>query len=166
MHFTTSAGVALLALGHTVLASPAPVAEKRDMPRLCKDSTVDAEGTTGFLFCFDSDGNDLTCDECQGFSGNTPAKSSDGIRCHVSNGDSDSLGDLTSCPGDDPPETSPDGNPSSDIATGVLDSYCSAAGAGGLFGWTTYAVCYAYTFASAQGNDLDEATAGAKRKLR
>lgn len=166
MHFSSASSILLTLCIRGALASPTSLHEKRDVPKLCKDSAVDAEGTTGYLFCVDDSGNDLTCNECQGLEGDTPASSSDGISCYISNGDSGDLGKLTACPGDSPPDENPDGSPSSDVSTGLLDAYCSAAGAGGLFGWTTYAMCYSYTFAKAEGNAADEATAGAKCKQR
>lgn len=177
MHFfscsPTSAAAMFLTLGlhgFGVLASPTSLGEKnifrrQDAPEHCIDSTVDAENTKGNLFCFDDSGNDLTCDECLGLNGNEPAKSENGVRCHISTGDDGNLGQLTACPGDPPPEENPDGTPGSDVSTGILDAYCSAAGAGGLFGWTTFAACYSYTFAKAQGNPVDEAMAGVKCRL-
>ena len=177
MHFSpTSAGGLLLTLGLQSLGALASstsrtLAERslfrrEDGPEHCIDGTVDAQGTTGNLFCFDSSGNDLTCDECLGLNGNDPARSEDDVHCYISEGDTEELGRRTACPGDPPPEKNPDGTPSTDvIEEGIMDTYCSVAGAGGLFGWTTFAACYSYTFASAHGNPVDEAEAGAKSTL-
>ena len=161
----------LLTLGlHSLsaLASPSsrslsqknPIRRREDTPVHCVDSTAEAPEQGGNLFCYDDSGDDLTCDECLGLDGNEPAKSENGVICHISEGNADTLGQRTACPGDPPPEKNPDGTPSSDVAEGVMDAYCAAAGSGGLFGWTTFAACYAYTYASANGDPLEEAEAG------
>lgn len=49
---------------------------KRDYPKHCVDS-VDGPGDPGNLLCIDSDGNDLSCDECVndfGGSGESPTR--------------------------------------------------------------------------------------------
>jgi hypothetical protein len=45
-----------------------------------------------------------------------------------------------------------------------MDAYCAVAGNKGLFGFATFAACYAYTFAEAGNNPIDQAEAGANCK--
>jgi hypothetical protein len=52
----------------------------------------------------------------------------------------------------------PDGTPGESLGETILDTFCAVAGTDGLFGWATFAVCYAYAFAQA---GEDDNTAGA-----
>lgn len=152
----------------TCLANPTlPRSElvRRDSPTHCVDDKVDGPKTVGNLYCVDSSGTTLSCDECLGLNGETAATTKDaGVSCYITKNDG-GLGDRTSCPGDPPPEKNPDGTDSKTVAEGIMDAYCAAAGSGGLFGWTTYAACYSYTFAQAGNDPLESNKAGGIRKL-
>lgn len=158
--------------GLGALASPASLSEngvvkRQDVVQHCIDDNVDALPTTGNLYCFDSEGSDLTCDQCLGLNGNQPASQAGGARCYISEGDPNSLGQQTACPGDPAPEFNPDGSPASDVwdGNGFMDAYCAVAGSSGIFGWPSFAVCYAYTFATGYGGPAEQAMTGAKSKL-
>lgn len=107
----------------------------------------------------------VDCNKCLGLDGNEPTKSEKYLFCSFvtkpgGDGDINAYVNRTACPGDDVPETDPDGNPSSDIAEGIVDAWCAVAGSGGFFGWVNMAACYSWVFATNEGSDLEQAKAG------
>lgn len=183
---TSWASLALLSsnlLALPTLALPEPVHEtnngiiKRDEPDRSKhiDNCIDdivnlKDEDVGKLTCSDQRDADypeqVECSKCLGLDGNEATKSEKYIFCSIVTkygDDDDSINPFTNrtaCPGDDVPETDPDGNPSSDIAEGIVDAWCAVAGSGGFFGWVNMAACYSWVFATGEGSDLEEAKAG------
>lgn len=108
-----------------------------------------------------------TCEECFGIGGKEPLKTGAQVQCKIvtdRGGEWDELSTTpTACPGDDVPETDPDGNPSKELYEGILDAWCAAAGSGGLFGFANMFGCYAWAFSQAD-NTLEENKAGVNRK--
>lgn len=106
----------------------------------------------------------VDCNKCLGLDGNEPTKSEKYLFCAFvtkpGGGAINAYVNRTACPGDDVPETDPDGNPSSDIAEGIVDAWCAVAGSGGFFGWVNMAACYSWVFATSEGSDLEQAKAG------
>ena len=174
MHFVFSSSLLTLGLYSLGgLASPTSLKDtsltrRQDQANQhCIDDNVIGMRTQGNLYCFDSEGSDLTCDQCLGLNGNSPASQEGGARCYLSDGNPNSLGQQVACPGDPGPEFNPDGTASSDVwdGNGFMDAYCAVAGSGGAFGFISFATCYAYTFATGYGDPAEQAMTGAKSKF-
>lgn len=108
----------------------------------------------------------FTCEECFGLNGNDPVKTSDTATCTIITENDSGISVMekkTACPGDDVPEEDPDGNPSSDIAEGVLDAWCAVAGSNGLFGFPNMLACYGWAF-SKNVDVLEQNKIGQTRK--
>ncbi|KAM0718985.1 hypothetical protein Q7P37_006057 [Cladosporium fusiforme] len=122
---------------------------------LCQDITSLASGWPDLPY---------SCEECFGLDGNDPIKTSDKASCTIVTESDDGkisvMNKKTACPGDDVPEEDPDGNPSSDLAEGVIDAWCAAAGSGGMFGFPNMLACYGWAF-SKNGDVLEQNKIGA-----
>jgi hypothetical protein len=163
MHYSFfGPSLAGLVLFSPVFANPTTLESKSGLGKRqtishCTDNESD-NPIPGNLVCFSSDGFAMTCDECLGNDGNVAATHAGGDLCFIINTtDNGQTTDQTptACPGDPPPTTNPDGTDGSTVATGIMDAYCAAAGEGGLFGWLSFAACYAYTWAQAGNEDFE-----------
>lgn len=162
-------GVVLLALNSlipSVVGSPTPEKlenslRKRDTPPLCDDNQPD--NALGYLWCLNMDDDSgegrITCDECLGRNGNSPAVTGEEPSCYIGTGDPNTLGNFTSCPGDPAPAKMPDGSDNTIAADGIVTALCDGVGPGNPFGWATWAACFMYSFEQA-GNTLAENEAG------
>lgn len=135
--------------------TPSSMPKPSSTPVHCIDNESD-NPIPGNLVCFYSDGSAMTCDECLGLDGNSPAKRSEGSLCFIINTTDKGLTTdqtPTSCPGDPPPAKNPDGTPGSSVGGTIVDAYCSIVAEDGLFGWINFGVCYGYVFAENGGED-------------
>ncbi|KAM0716253.1 hypothetical protein Q7P37_007698 [Cladosporium fusiforme] len=183
MKFSIASWASLALLAIPAFALPGPVHEtngnngivKRDEPDRSKhiDNCIDdivnlKDEDVGKLTCSDQRSADypeqVECSKCLGLDGNEATKSEKYLFCSIVTkyGDDEinPFTNRTACPGDDVPETDPDGNPSSDIAEGIVDAWCAVAGSGGFFGWVNMAACYSWVFATSEESDLEQAKAG------
>lgn len=170
--------LAAFALLASTFANPTPqqktgVSKRQEPDRSghidnCSVNDVDpGEDDIGKLICHDHSGSwptSMLCEECLGLDGNDALKT-DGSNKYCAiitdyGGSVNPFTNRTACPGDDVPETDPDGNPSSDLFEGIADAWCAAAGNAGLFGWLNMAACYTWIFSSNQGTVLEENQAG------
>ncbi|KAB5540330.1 hypothetical protein GE09DRAFT_1136782 [Coniochaeta sp. 2T2.1] len=127
---------------------------RQDIAEHCVDDNLGYE-SSGNLYCVASDGTVPRCCECLGTCDDyAPLSAELGGTCYLTNGgEGGGLGIQIPCPGDPPPKETPDGSDPADIAGDYLDAWCAVAGEGGLFGWTTWAACYAWAIGSDDSNE-------------
>jgi hypothetical protein len=183
----TPSNATLLALTLAIvpaLTSPTPQINSPDTKRHVRRETDEEildrctykefdfnEDDKGRIVCQDTRGEwsaIYSCEECFGLNGYEAIKTSKGASCAIvtdRDGKWDRLSTQpTACPGDEVPETDPDGNPSKEVYEGILDAWCAAAGSGGLFGFPNMLACYGWAFVNTD-TTLEENKAGVTRTI-